>query len=643
MIPRHISATNYGPYEHLDWEIPEGLSAIVGHNLLGEGIDSNGAGKTMLLELIPLCLFGPSLPWSEKISIGSAEACQVELEFLHAGNIYRIRRVFDPRGRGKTTLDFERVEDAQASGNWSDEDAWEPLTRENQAETQKLIESVIGLSETTFSHSVFAFQGGYHFADPSLQPRERKEILAEALDLAVWDRYLELARADKTTLEKQQEGLRAQAQALEAESGRRDELALKRQELSASLGVHRAAREAAEEAVQNATEAYTTLQESQRAIEQVRARKAESDALIARTEQERNRWTTQAQAGNDAAERLAQQATAHKVKVDEIASKLSELERTAAPLCDRCGQPVADQSLENMRKGLEQEQQAHQLENVRLLGEAAKATTEAAENMRAASALADPEPFIVTPEEKALIDSTPSDEQVQAAKTAGAEAVRARDVAERALNSAEVELARVEEALVSLDGLAQKAQAAAKEATALNDRIDELRALETAYGRNGIPALILEAQAIPQLELEAQRILEQLGLDYRIELQTQRETKSGTLKDTLDVLVYEPRGVRRYETYSGGERTRLEFALRIALARLVAQRSASEISVLALDEMVYLDAAGMAAVAQVLRGLTEFRTILVISHDERLVDSFDQQVTVVRDEHGSRLEEALVA
>ena len=105
------------------------------------------------------------------------------------------------------------------------------------------------------------------------------------------------------------------------------------------------------------------------------------------------------------------------------------------------------------------------------------------------------------------------------------------------------------------------------------------------------------------------------------------------------MVVHEPGGPRRYETYSGGEQTRLEFALRIALARLVASRRGAQAGILCLDELAFLDSTGMAAVANVLKGLTEFRSVLLVSHDDRLMDAFDQQVLVVRDEDGSRLEE----
>ena len=65
-------------------------------------------GKTKLLETIPLCLFGPSLPWSEYLAAGE-EDCRVELEFEHGGERYRVRRTYSAKGRGRSTLDFERL------------------------------------------------------------------------------------------------------------------------------------------------------------------------------------------------------------------------------------------------------------------------------------------------------------------------------------------------------------------------------------------------------------------------------------------------------------------------------------------------------------------------------------------------------
>jgi hypothetical protein len=57
-------------------------------------------------------------------------------------------------------------------------------------------------------------------------------------------------------------------------------------------------------------------------------------------------------------------------------------------------------------------------------------------------------------------------------------------------------------------------------------RLDLLKLAERAFSPNGIPALIVENAAIPQIETEANRILDELGTSYRVELRTQRALKT---------------------------------------------------------------------------------------------------------------------
>jgi DNA repair exonuclease SbcCD ATPase subunit len=382
-------------------------------------------------------------------------------------------------------------------------------------------------------------------------------------------------------------------------------------------------------------------------------------------------------------------AAAFTIKGKELKTRRDELAEKGAGVCSECGQPLGGEALETALASLDAD-----LETLREQLVAAKADAtekEAAANEAEQGVPLEPEPGLdLAPLRRQAAEAREATVQLAAgrerlanleklaaavhfaefvsemtearnalsrakADLAAAEAVDPEKVAallvavsegaaampraRQHADDARAEQVRCEERLRSLAAAAERTQEALAARTRLNTRLDLLKALEGAYGRNGIPALILENSAIPQLEAEAQRILGELGVPYRIELVTQRETKSGTLKDTLDVVVHEPAGPRRYETYSGGEQTRLEFALRIALARLVASRHGSESGILALDELAFLDGAGMAQIASVLRGLDEFRSVLLVSHDDRLSDAFDQQIVVVRDEDGSRLEE----
>lgn len=182
-------------------------------------------------------------------------------------------------------------------------------------------------------------------------------------------------------------------------------------------------------------------------------------------------------------------------------------------------------------------------------------------------------------------------------------------------------LARLDEQAAELEIISNERATVAADSTVL-------RELERAFGRDGIPALILENAALPYLEAEASRIVGELGRGYRFELRTQRATQAGTVAEALDIVVHTDTGEALYEDFSGGERTRLDLALRIALARLLANRRGADVRLLAIDEPSYLDEQGLAMLAVLLRSLPEFERTLLVSHQPALRDAFDNYIEV---------------
>ncbi len=214
------------------------------------------------------------------------------------------------------------------------------------------------------------------------------------------------------------------------------------------------------------------------------------------------------------------------------------------------------------------------------------------------------------------------------------EAVRRAAVAEsdRKIAAADSQLAR-------LDKIAADVEESTIRRDALLTELDLLAAMERACGPNGVPALILETVAIPQVEVEATRILGLLGGPaYACELRTLRETKTGSLSDTLDVVLLTETGEAPYESFSGGERARIAFALRLALAQLLASRKGSSTGLLVIDELSGLDQQGVAALVSVLEDLaTKIRTVLVVSHDAELRDSFENTILLEQVDGKSRV------
>ncbi|MGK7913286.1 MAG: AAA family ATPase [Synechococcus sp.] len=166
------------------------------------------------------------------------------------------------------------------------------------------------------------------------------------------------------------------------------------------------------------------------------------------------------------------------------------------------------------------------------------------------------------------------------------------------------------------------------------------RELSVAYGPNGIPALIIE-NALPELEAEANQLLGRLtNNQLHLQFVTQRSGRSKKTIDTLDISIADPRGTRPYETYSGGEAFRINFAIRLALSRLLAQRSGASLQTLLIDEgFGTQDRAGRdSLVAAINTVASDFACILTITHIPSLRDRFPSRIQVKRSDNGSELE-----
>lgn len=198
------------------------------------------------------------------------------------------------------------------------------------------------------------------------------------------------------------------------------------------------------------------------------------------------------------------------------------------------------------------------------------------------------------------------------------------------LEAAQQAAARYDERLERLERVAQEAAETRELVEGLLATLNLRAAMERACSGNGIPALILESVAIPQVEVEATRLLRVLGGPATsVELRTQRETKTGGISDTLDIVLQTETGEAHYETFSGGERSRIAFALRLSLAQLLAGRKGATTGLLVVDEIDGLDAQGVAALVGVLEQLQQtVPRIIVVSHQAELRDAFPQALTL---------------
>ena len=176
-----------------------------------------------------------------------------------------------------------------------------------------------------------------------------------------------------------------------------------------------------------------------------------------------------------------------------------------------------------------------------------------------------------------------------------------------------------------------------------NLHISRLKMLDIAFGKDGIPALLIE-QSLPQIEEQANEILDRLsngGMSVSFETQREyRDKKREDKKQTLDIIIRDGAGSREYELFSGGEAFRINFAIRLALSRVLAQRSGARLQTLVIDEgFGSQDAEGRQRLIEAINLVSpDFEKILVITHLEELKDAFPSRIEVTKTLSGSSVE-----
>ncbi len=181
-----------------------------------------------------------------------------------------------------------------------------------------------------------------------------------------------------------------------------------------------------------------------------------------------------------------------------------------------------------------------------------------------------------------------------------------------------------------------------KERLTHSERVKQFQQLESAFGKDGVPALLIE-QALPNIEAKANQILGRLSAEsMSIRFLTQREFKDSSrddLKETLDIQIRDQAGFRDYELYSGGESFRINFAIRLALSHVLTQRAGARLQTLVIDEgFGSQDAVGRQRLIEAINLIrNDFEKILVITHVEQIKEAFSTQLLVEKTPTGSQV------
>lgn len=704
---------------------------------LASVVGANGAGKSSLLEACVFALTGGrGFRSLDSYIRQGAEECRVSLVFSTGGTRYRLTRTRSSRNSGKSTVELAREE----AGLWVAEGT-------GVRETEAQIEQVLGVDEDTLLLTTMVSQGdaGSFFA---LRPAQRLEALGEILSLddtygpleALFKMEADAAKVGLAEIRREIERLEADATALgERELMLADDAEIREDR---SLGVADTERELADarersrkaqDGLQEAREAQRHYEEVQRRFEALEERK---QALIQEIEGLEARVAAKAGletmlAGRSALEaelatledaeradaKLAEKRALVGAQVDaakaavletsrqgkpkaqelerlkalaqSLADKITAIDEAESPVCDRCGQAVADVALVRTLEQLTAERDVADKQAMGLAGEVADLRERMAgeqkylaeleqqlavipagtfDRVRHRAVKAELERLEGVPAKLAEIGAL--EERLTQVRTEAEAACREasdrRDLdmaaaqvtehegavfeateAERAVGRAAMVLDERRAELLTIEKQVAGHEEAIRLLSPSRARLDELRPqardleeiqvdadlLRKAMSKWGVPALIV-GNVLLALEREVNELLSLYDGGLAVRFESERETRDGS-RDSLEILVYDGEDWRPFETFSGGERYRVSSAMRLGLAQLLAHRSGARVETLIVDEPEGLDVAGRQHLARILERMSgHFGLILLLTHYDDLKEALPSQVLVSRGADG---------
>lgn len=201
------------------------------------------------------------------------------------------------------------------------------------------------------------------------------------------------------------------------------------------------------------------------------------------------------------------------------------------------------------------------------------------------------------------------------------------------------EIGRIKAKIDQVLGAEEEMTTLAAEVDTLHRDMRLCATLTDAYTK--IPVLIME-NAIPMLEQESNAVLSRISsTGLRVTFETQKTLKSRDgLAETLDIQVRDAFGERLLENFSGGERARVDLAIRIGLSKMLARRAGAKLETLVVDEaFAAIDRDGMDQLIECLPVLSqEFPLCLFVTHDEGFKHALPQQLVCSKSSNGSVVE-----
>lgn len=608
----NLKAKNFWSFAEMDFTFEKGLHLVDGFNF--DENSSNGSGKSAFLNAVSYAIFG-DIPKKVKsddiINRHSGKECIVTVEIQDGETHYLISR-----GRKPNFLKFfiNGVVNADIDAK----------------QTQKLIESKLGISFSTFVNSVYFAQNASAFLFAN--DEQKKAILTDILDLHVFDRAEETIRQESNAKSVEASKLGNQIQLLNHNLRQWEVQIVELQTKSKYFSEDKIGK------IENVKAELANLDKEISEF-QSKADQLKSDRVLYEREYEDFKKDYDAKEKGLAllSDAIYKMAADIRICESDLAREKSVLSKYGVQHknCPTCFQDVNFELLEKLRS--EQEQKCRDIQT-----SLDQLTTQYK---------AMPTKNAVESKKKEIYGK---EQQLRTAITQAVQAINNNcDIITRLANrkvslSANIEKLEAEEnPYVSLiDDLVRKNDLAKEEIQKVKILYDEtekqlkdLQDLREVFSNKGIKSYVFDT-VVNELNTYVNSYLSRLfSGNVRVQFLSEKEDSKGVIKQSLSTKLYVNNEEVSISSFSGGEERRIIFALNLALSNIISNRVQKKISIMLFDEAFDgLDFEGKRLCMELLSELIDSKdSIFVIDHSSEFQTMFDRTVKIEKRDGMSRI------
>lgn len=689
MIPVKLSIENFLSHSKSDIDFNKFNVALILGSYNNSLDQSNGAGKSAIFESILWALFGKSRhKKKDGIVKKDKTLCKVEFMFDMEGTKYKIIRMRD-KTIGESDVVFEQ---------WTGS-GWKNISCDTNTATDDKICSVINLNHEVFLNSVYFKQNDISlFAEA--RPSERKDILKALLKINKWDEFQKVARdnarvlsskiQDKSkhiiTLSTIEENIKIHKNDIDKISKKLECLKIEYAKSDEELVNKKLRYQSVSQDMQDTPDILKKIQkeftDSKRRISFINTKTKENKATITENMIIVNNLQLKIRTLNEKI-KLGQginikdintKLVNGKAKERMLREHISHLEKDISldEECPTCGKNLTKIDIRNIKENRDKE-----LADIRIkyadirnkLNRAEQKSKELESQLSEANKaeLDKSKIEIKVAKCKSIIDSCSQENSILIQELNNLQSRNFdKEIQDLNIKMDKVEFTNLEKDVEDLTFKVNSLRSEVdklnviygikvnaleelfkqeKEQKSLQEEIDKLNndfaiydKLRQYFGKDGIQAVILE-NVIEELETYANDILSKICNEpTTVAIRTQKQTESGSWSETFDIEVTAGGRTDEFETFSGGEQFRISLALRLALSKILSQRIGGNVKFLLLDEVSSsLDDKGLEMFINIVKQLGNEMKILVITHDEKLKEQFDDIIMVNKSTDGSRI------